>query len=107
MYLCGNLIARLDGCGGVEGVGQHLRVGSVNGLIHLREQGGGAPSDALETLFANLQQTRVVGVEFFGRGVENAVQFQHFITPGGDLSNEWLEPVTDEVYGQLKNGEIA
>ena len=29
--------------------------------------------------------------------------FSHvaFITPGPDLSNEWLEPVTDEVYGAL------
>jgi quercetin dioxygenase-like cupin family protein len=33
--------------------------------------------------------------------------FSHlaFITPGRDFSNEWLEPVTDEVYAQLpKNG---
>jgi hypothetical protein len=30
------------------------------------------------------------------------------ITPGRGVSNEWLEPVTDEVYGQLpKNGENA
>lgn len=29
--------------------------------------------------------------------------FSHlaFITPGGEISNEWLEPVTDEVYGAL------
>jgi quercetin dioxygenase-like cupin family protein len=29
--------------------------------------------------------------------------FSHvaFITHGKDVSNEWLEPVTDEVYGQL------
>ncbi|MCG7421455.1 cupin domain-containing protein [Micrococcus sp. ACRRV] len=29
--------------------------------------------------------------------------FSHlaFITPGEGVSNEWLEPVTDEVYGQL------
>ncbi|WP_098010707.1 cupin domain-containing protein [Streptomyces sp. sk226] len=29
--------------------------------------------------------------------------FSHlaFITPGDDVSNEWLEPVTDEVYGRL------
>lgn len=29
--------------------------------------------------------------------------FSHvaFITPGKDVSNEWLEPVTDEVYCQL------
>jgi quercetin dioxygenase-like cupin family protein len=36
--------------------------------------------------------------------------FSHlaFITPGQDVSNEWLEPVTDELYGQLpKNGEHA
>lgn len=36
--------------------------------------------------------------------------FSHvaFITPGEDLRNEWLEPVTDEVYGELpKNGENA
>lgn len=36
--------------------------------------------------------------------------FSHlaFITPGEGLSNEWLEPVTDEVYGQLpESGEGA
>jgi quercetin dioxygenase-like cupin family protein len=36
--------------------------------------------------------------------------FSHvaFITPGEDVSNEWLEPVTDQVYGQLPtNGEHA
>ncbi|MFJ7949482.1 cupin domain-containing protein [Streptomyces sp. NPDC096354] len=36
--------------------------------------------------------------------------FSHvaFITPGEDVSNEWLEPVTDEVYGELrKNGANA
>lgn len=36
--------------------------------------------------------------------------FSHvaFITPGQDLSNEWLEPVTDDEYNQLpKNGARA
>ena len=36
--------------------------------------------------------------------------FSHlaFITPGGGVSNEWLEPVADEVYEQLpKTGETA
>ena len=36
--------------------------------------------------------------------------FSHlaFITPGENVSNEWLEPVTDEVYGALpKNGDAA
>ncbi|MBV6759507.1 cupin domain-containing protein [Rhodococcus opacus] len=36
--------------------------------------------------------------------------FSHvaFITPGEDVSNEWLEPVTDEVYGVLpKSGDNA
>lgn len=36
--------------------------------------------------------------------------FSHvaFITPGENVSNEWLEPVTDEVYGALsKNGGNA
>jgi quercetin dioxygenase-like cupin family protein len=36
--------------------------------------------------------------------------FSHlaFITPGANVSNEWLEPVSDEAYGQLpKNGESA
>lgn len=36
--------------------------------------------------------------------------FSHvaFITPGQDLSNEWLEPVTDELYDELPtNGENA
>ena len=36
--------------------------------------------------------------------------FSHvaFITPGENVSNEWLEPVTDEAYGQLpKNGRDA
>lgn len=30
--------------------------------------------------------------------------FSHvaFITPGGELSNEWLEPVSDDVYDKLK-----
>ncbi|UKA60626.1 cupin domain-containing protein [Arthrobacter sp. FW306-2-2C-D06B] len=30
--------------------------------------------------------------------------FSHlaFITPGDNVSNEWLEPVTDEVYGELQ-----
>lgn len=34
--------------------------------------------------------------------------FSHvvFTTPGDDVRNEWLEPVTDDVYGQLpKSGE--
>ena len=31
-----------------------------------------------------------------------------FVTPGDDVSNEWLEPVTDEEYGRLPNdGEGA
>lgn len=32
--------------------------------------------------------------------------FSHlaFITPGGDVSNEWLEPVTDDVYAGLRGG---
>lgn len=36
--------------------------------------------------------------------------FSHvaFITPGADVGNEWLEPVTDEAYGQLPtSGEQA
>lgn len=37
--------------------------------------------------------------------------FSHlaFITPGEDVSNEWLEPVTDEVYRALaiENGGNA
>lgn len=36
--------------------------------------------------------------------------FSHlaFITPGEGASNEWLEPVTDEAYGQLrKTGETS
>lgn len=36
--------------------------------------------------------------------------FSHvaFITPGDDVSNEWLEPVSDEVYGELPtNGDNA
>lgn len=36
--------------------------------------------------------------------------FSHiaFITPGEGISNEWLEPVTDEVCGELpKNGDNA
>ena len=36
--------------------------------------------------------------------------FSHlaFVTPGEDVSNEWLEPVTDEIYSQLpKSGENA
>ena len=30
--------------------------------------------------------------------------FSHlaFITPGGDVSNEWLEPVADHVYAELR-----
>ena len=34
--------------------------------------------------------------------------FSHvaFIIPGQNVTNEWLEPVTDEAYGQLpKHGE--
>ena len=29
--------------------------------------------------------------------------FSHlaFVTPGGDVSNEWLEPVEDDIYAQL------
>jgi protoheme ferro-lyase len=31
-----------------------------------------------------------------------------FITPGEDLRNEWLEPVTDEQYDELpQSGESA
>ena len=36
--------------------------------------------------------------------------FSHlaFITPGQDVSNEWLEPVADEAYARLpKDGETA
>jgi quercetin dioxygenase-like cupin family protein len=36
--------------------------------------------------------------------------FSHvaFITPGEDLRNEWLEPVTDEQYDELpQSGESA
>lgn len=43
-------------------------------------------------------------------GAKADSRFSHvaFITPGNDLSNEWLEPVTDEVYGGLsQNGETA
>lgn len=37
-------------------------------------------------------------------GAKAGSWFSHlaFITPGGDLSNEWLEPVTDEEYDKLK-----
>lgn len=36
-------------------------------------------------------------------GAKAGTWFSHlaFITPGDDVSSEWLEPVTDEVYGQL------
>lgn len=36
-------------------------------------------------------------------GAKADAWFSHvaFITPGEDVSNEWLEPVTDEVYAQL------
>jgi quercetin dioxygenase-like cupin family protein len=36
-------------------------------------------------------------------GAKADAWFSHlaFITPGEDVSNEWLEPVTDEVYGAL------
>ncbi len=43
-------------------------------------------------------------------GAKADAWFSHvaFVTPGENVSNEWLEPVTDEVYGQLpKNGENA
>ena len=44
-------------------------------------------------------------------GAKADAWFSHlaFITPGGGVSSEWLEPVTDEVYGRLpkKNGENA
>ena len=43
-------------------------------------------------------------------GAKADAWFSHvaFITPGEGVSNEWLEPVTDEAYGQLpKNGENA
>ena len=43
-------------------------------------------------------------------GAKAGSWFSHiaFITPGDGVSNEWLEPVTDEEYGQLpKNGESA
>ncbi|HIW47367.1 MAG TPA: cupin domain-containing protein [Candidatus Yaniella excrementigallinarum] len=36
--------------------------------------------------------------------------FSHlaFVTPGQDVSNEWLEPVADEVYNELpQSGDIA
>ena len=36
-------------------------------------------------------------------GAKAGSWFSHlaFVTPGADASNEWLEPVTDEVYGAL------
>lgn len=36
-------------------------------------------------------------------GAKADAWFSHlaFITPGEDVRNEWLEPVTDEVYGRL------
>ena len=39
------------------------------------------------------------------RGAKADAWFSHlaFITPGEGVRNEWLEPVTDEVYGQLPN----
>jgi quercetin dioxygenase-like cupin family protein len=43
-------------------------------------------------------------------GAKAGEWFSHlaFITPGEGVSNEWLEPVTDEVYGRLpQNGENA
>ncbi|MGO4455209.1 cupin domain-containing protein [Arthrobacter sp. RAF14] len=44
-------------------------------------------------------------------GAKAGSWFSHvaFITPGKGVSNEWLEPVTDEVYGGLPggNGEQA
>ena len=43
-------------------------------------------------------------------GAKAAAWFSHvvFITPGENVRNEWLEPVTDEVYGALpKSGEDA
>jgi len=43
-------------------------------------------------------------------GVKAGSWFSHvaFITPGEDVGNEWLEPITDEVYGRLpKSGEYA
>jgi quercetin dioxygenase-like cupin family protein len=43
-------------------------------------------------------------------GAKADAWFSHlaFITPGENVSNEWLEPVTDEVYGQLpQNGDNA
>ena len=43
-------------------------------------------------------------------GAKADAWFSHlaFITPGNDVRNEWLEPVTDEAYGHLpKNGEYA
>lgn len=35
--------------------------------------------------------------------------FSHvaFITPGTDVRNEWLEPVTDDVYAQLASTQTA
>jgi quercetin dioxygenase-like cupin family protein len=43
-------------------------------------------------------------------GAKAGSWFSHvaFITPGEGVSNEWLEPLTDEEYGKLpKNGENA
>lgn len=43
-------------------------------------------------------------------GAKADAWFSHlaYITPGTNVSNEWLEPVTDEVYGALpQNGENA
>lgn len=43
-------------------------------------------------------------------GAKADTWFSHlaFITPGENVSNEWLEPVTDETYAALpQNGEAA
>lgn len=43
-------------------------------------------------------------------GAKQNSWFSHlaFFTPGEGMSNEWLEPVTDEMYGRLpQNGETA
>ncbi|WP_282828023.1 cupin domain-containing protein [Gulosibacter sediminis] len=36
-----------------------------------------------------------------GAKADSWFSYVAFITPGKDVSNEWLEPVTDEVYRQL------
>ncbi|MGO1510859.1 MAG: cupin domain-containing protein [Actinomycetaceae bacterium] len=40
-------------------------------------------------------------------GAKADTWFSHlaFMTPGDGVSNEWLEPVTDEVYGRLPHSE--